>query len=86
MEGEFSENLEAATLLVLAIEGIQGVKIIKLTGRQQNRELLILVDSGSTHNILDARVKVPLITVLAMSVTVADGRKMTSCKVCPDFQ
>lgn len=75
MEGEVSEKLEAATLSVHAMEGIQGTNTIRLTGKQQNRKLLILVDSGSTHSFLDARVakelKVLIVTVFAMFVTVA---------------
>lgn len=54
-----------------------------------NRQRVILIDSGGTYSIMDAKVaaelKLSLIEVPDMTVTVADGRKLISIHVCPGF-
>ncbi len=44
------------TLSVHAIEGRQGAEMIRMLGKYKKGELLILVNSGSTHSFLHAKV------------------------------
>lgn len=50
---------------------------------------MILVDSGSNHSFLDAKLakelKVPIVSVPIASVKVADGRKIFSTEKAPGF-
>lgn len=82
MEGEGNETHEEATFSIHALEGSQGDDTIRMIGHYKNRELLILINSGSTHSFLDEQVakemKVPIVTAPAVVVTVVDGRKIFS--------
>ncbi|XP_057986676.1 uncharacterized protein LOC131171223 [Hevea brasiliensis] len=66
-EGEGIGSIEEMTLSMHAIEGRQGTKTIRVLGKHKSREILILIDSGSTHSFLDVKVarelKVPLVDV-----------------------
>lgn len=95
-EGVIEEALEMGqteaemTLSVHAIEGSQGEDTIKVLGRYKDRQLVILVDSGSTNTFLDKRVaqelKIPLVQIPPTVVRVADGRQIMSSTMCSEFQ
>lgn len=70
---------EEGTLSVHAIEGKCGVETVRVTGKHKNRELLNLIDSGSTHNFMDTKVAKELKALVGetpfMSITAFDGKK-----------
>lgn len=76
-------------LLINAVEGSQEAEVIKLLGVHRNRQLVILIDSGSTSSFLDKRIatelKLPLVDTPITSVTVADGRKIICSYKCEKF-
>lgn len=90
IEGEVPAVSEKVALSVHAMEGSHGVHTIRIIGQHKNRELLILIDSGSTNSFLGARVakelKLPIIEGPAIAVTVADDRKISSSSMCPNFR
>ena len=57
-EGETSEPVkygdeDNGEISIHALKGLMNNKIIKVEGRVKDCSLMILVDSGSTHNFLD---------------------------------
>lgn len=64
-------------------------KTIRMMGKYKNRELIILIDSDSTHSFLDMTVarklKLSSTPATAISVTVADGRKVACNSICEGF-
>ena len=64
-------------------------KIIKVEGKVKDDNLLILIDSGSTHSFLDEgfarRLKCPLKGTQPLSVTVANGNRVIGESVCLRF-
>ncbi|KAL2236288.1 UNVERIFIED_CONTAM: hypothetical protein Sindi_0820500 [Sesamum indicum] len=64
-------------------------RTLKLEGLVRDKEILILIDSGSTHCFVDEKITKILgckvENTLPMSIRVADGRKLTSHLVCPRF-
>lgn len=73
-----------------AIEGQPSPKTIMMTGFVGKRAVNVLIDGGSTHNILDPsaakRLGCLLESTPSMEVTVADGSKLTSNLQCKEFQ
>lgn len=69
-----------AILFVHAIKGSYRVDTIRILGFYTNRQLVILIDCGSTTNFIDKRVaqelKLELITICPTTVMVIDGRKL----------
>lgn len=82
---------EEAALFVHALEGSQGSYTIRVLGQHRIRQLVILVDNGSTHSFLDERVvkEIKILIVRAptvgVTVTVADGRKVLSTNMSLGF-
>lgn len=84
-EGQASDSDSQGSeeeLLVIshcAMAGIQGKKTLKLPGFINNKEILILVDSGSSGTFISNKavdqLNLPTVPVPALQVTVADGRK-----------
>lgn len=72
-----SEEDEAFSLSHQAAVGVQGRKTIKLTGRVNNQEILILIDSSSSCTFLSDKVVQALncqvTSAPSVSVTVANG-------------
>lgn len=62
---------------------------MRILGQYKSKQFTILVDIGSTHSFMDARVavelKLPLIEVPEMAVTVVEGRKMSGLLMCSGF-
>lgn len=84
-----SEMLEEVTFSVHVLEGSEGAETTRVIGKYKNRELLILIDSESTHSFLRTKVagelKIPVVEMPAMAVSVADGRKIRSNSMTPTF-
>lgn len=84
-----SINALEGNLSINALEGSQGSETIRALDHFQNKQLLILVDSGSNHSFLDAKVakelKVPVVSVPTISVKVADRRKVFNTEKAPGF-
>ena len=72
-----------------ALNGMTNNKIIKVEGKVKEKGLMILIDSGNTHNFLDEgtarRLKSPLSNTPPLSVTVANGGRVISNSACPRF-
>lgn len=88
-EGQEQEGVdrgEQAEVSLYAMMGGEGLNTIKLLGSIHKQQIMILVDSGSTHSFLDPK----LLTQLRMesekapplSVTVANGDQMLCDSVC----
>jgi len=90
IEGEEDNNREEADeeekveISLHALRGLSNSKIIKVEGRALDSRLMILIDSGSTHNFLDdgisKNLRRSLIGTHLLSVTVANGQKVL-CKL-----
>ena len=73
-----AENVGASTEITLyALVGNPSAQTMKVKGRIKNHEIVSLIDSGSTHNFLDATklhiMNLPLDTSHILEVKVADG-------------
>lgn len=72
-----------------ALKGLTNSKIIKVGGKVHNCKLMVLIDSGSTHNFLDEgttkRMGCKLIDTQPLSVTVANNNKVMSKSACVGF-
>ncbi|KAJ0851953.1 putative nucleotidyltransferase, Ribonuclease H [Helianthus annuus] len=73
-----------------AITGIPSFSTMKITGSRGTRKLLILTDSGSTHNFIDikliTKLKCQLQKVKPVRVTVANGNQLECGLKCKDFK
>ena len=96
LEGDKEENLEEAVegdegeiraedngeISIHALKGVANNKIIKVEGQFKGSNLMILIDSGSTHNFLDKstakRLKCQLTRTPPLSVIVANGQRVLS--------
>ena len=76
MEREEDEE-DGGAISLHAIKGVSNNKIIKVEGKVQDNCLLILIDSGSTHNFIDEgtvrRMKYPTASTLSLLATVRRG-------------
>lgn len=73
-----------------ALMGIPSYSTMKITGSMGTRKLHILVDSGSTHNFIDAslakKLQCTLQQVPDMKVTVANGNQLICGHKCTNFK
>ncbi|CAH9098317.1 unnamed protein product [Cuscuta europaea] len=68
-----------------------GVETIKLLGQVENKDIVIMIDSGSTHSFLDPKIVKDMATVECvksppLKVTVANGNEFSCDLVCPKFE
>lgn len=72
-----------------ALRGLANNKIVKVEGKVGESKLMILIDSRSTHSFLNEgtakRLKSSLINTQPLSVTMANGSKVTSKSACAGF-
>lgn len=84
------EENDIAEISLNAMVGGEGLNTIKLPGLIHKREIIILVDSGSTHNFVDPalvhQLKLPTETVCPLQVTVANGEQLSFNQLCRGFQ
>ena len=91
-EVELSDEVESevAHISVNAVAGISDYQTMRVKGIHGKRSLFILIDSGSTHNFMDAFVAEKLGCELKPTgisrVAVADGRKLGVSNKIDDFQ
>jgi hypothetical protein len=80
---------EEMTISHHALTGSMGLQTIRLRGKVKNREITILVDSGSTHNFLDPETAkftgVAVENTNVLWVTVGGGGKICSQAKCSAF-
>ncbi|KAJ0628009.1 putative nucleotidyltransferase, Ribonuclease H [Helianthus annuus] len=73
-----------------ALTGMPSYSTMRVQGSMGNRQLHILIDSGSTHNFIDTRVAKKLQCevrdIPPIQVGVADGKKLECKQFCPEFQ
>ena len=74
---EGGEEEDIGEISIHALKGVANNKIIKVGGQVKDCNLMILIDSGSTHSFLDEsmakKLKCPLTGTPPLSVTVANG-------------
>lgn len=78
---EFSEDIDTDCVVSLhALKGQPPTETIKLVGKVKNNEVVILVDSGSTHSFLDPsvvrRVNCEVVMTNPLQVTVVGGGRI----------
>ena len=85
---EFGEG-DKGEISLHALKGVNNNKIIKVEGKVNDDDLLILIDSGSTHTFMDEgstrRLRCPLKETQPLSVIVANGNRVISESVYPGF-
>ncbi|KAL3624153.1 hypothetical protein CASFOL_032969 [Castilleja foliolosa] len=90
LSGELDEEELDCGVSLHALRGQVPTDTIKLAGKVKNNQLVILVDSGSTHSFLDpnvvAKVKCEVEVTNPLQVTVAGGGKIICSSRCPDFE
>lgn len=81
---------EEAEVTLCAMVGGEGLNTIKLLGTIQKQQIVILVDSGSTHSFLDPKLLCQLkrepTKAKPLMVTVANGEQMVSNSICYDLK
>jgi hypothetical protein len=69
-----------------ALEGTVGLNTMKVTGRLDRTTVSILIDSGSTHNFLNAelalKLQLQLTAIKPMMVQAANGERMVCKSLC----
>ncbi|CAH9090618.1 unnamed protein product [Cuscuta epithymum] len=68
-----------------------GVETIMLLGRVENKDIVMMIDSGSTHSFLDPTIvkdmaSVECVKSRPLQVTVANGNELSCDLVCPNFK
>ncbi|KAF5783699.1 putative nucleotidyltransferase, Ribonuclease H [Helianthus annuus] len=84
------EEEEDHQISIHALTGMPSYSTMRVNGSMGTRQLYILIDSGSTHNFLKEKLAKKLecdsLSIPPVTVGVADGKKLTSTRVCKDFQ
>ncbi|KAG8391712.1 hypothetical protein BUALT_Bualt01G0215700 [Buddleja alternifolia] len=81
--------LDDMTMLLNALSGNTNMNALRIRGTVNNKEVQILIDSGSTHCFLDEdtalQLGCTLEATIPMMMSVADGSKMVSRTISPYF-
>lgn len=81
---------EVAHIFLHAIEGISSFQTMRVMGYHGKRTLQILINSGSTHNVLDEEMAkflgCKLEAIPPVCVTIADGNKVKTRDVVRNFE
>lgn len=91
-EPEETMKVEVLTphLSLQAIRGTTGCQTIKVWGKINRYPIFILIDSGSTHNFLNAglveKIGCPLTSIKPLEVEAANGGTMSCSSVCKNLQ
>lgn len=87
---ELEDNQKEPQVSLNAVAGCTHSDTIKLLGRAANKNIIILLDSGSTHSFLDPNVAKMLGCMIEVTkpwvVTVADGNRVECNSKCPCFE
>ena len=77
-------------ITLYALVGSPSPGTIRIEGKIQRQYLVILIDIGSTHNFLDARLcsslKLAIDPALAFDVKIANGATVRKLGACQDLQ
>ena len=88
--GKGEEMVTIHTISVQALLGSENCQTMRLQGRIKNQLVIVLVDSGSTHNFIDStvakRLGCALHTIKELQVTVANGTVIHSHGACKELQ
>lgn len=80
---------EDMTISLNAIEGYSTINIIRMRAKAYGQEIYPLIVSGSTHCFLDEeichRLNCNIENATPMMVTIADGSKVISRRICSEF-
>ncbi|KAL5709495.1 hypothetical protein ACHQM5_020179 [Ranunculus cassubicifolius] len=83
-------TLEEVAISLQALSGSNSFQTLQLQGKVKKQTITMLIDSGSTHNFLDAATAKQLGCVGRVThphlVSVAGGGKLQCDSMCPDFQ
>ena len=89
-ETETEDAEKEHQISIHALTGLPSYSTMRVQGSMGNRQLHILIDSGSTHNFLDCRLAKKLQCevqdISPIIVRVANGKKLSCTQRCPDFQ
>lgn len=83
-EDEFIENtaLSLLDLPLSAMGGIDGPKTMKFWGKIDGRDVLIMIDSGASHNFIShslvTHIRQPVEQTSKLRVRIGDGRRTES--------
>lgn len=81
--------MEESQLSIRVVSGSLAHSIIRIKGVVHIKEMVILVDSRSTHSFVDARVvkdvRFPMAIATPIQVTVANDSRRLSQAVCEGF-
>lgn len=83
--GSQDSEAELLCLSYFAAAGIQGKRTIRLQGVAQDKDILILVDSGSSASFISEalvdKLQLPPQSCAPVQVKIADGGQLSSAKV-----
>lgn len=96
-DGEDDDDLETETgkedempmleLYMNSIVGLSGNHTMKLKGKVKGEEVIILIDSGATHNFITTelieRLNIPIQASRVFEVSLGDGYKVRGRHICP---
>ncbi|XP_021768532.1 uncharacterized protein LOC110732838 [Chenopodium quinoa] len=87
--GSFPNSIDEPQISMHALAGNQSFQTMRVIGRIQGKDLHILIDSGSTHNFVDASVASKLGCSLEQipfqAISVADGNHIPCQQACKGF-
>ena len=79
----FQENAETITepkITLHALTGWAAPKTMRITVRIGSSDVIVLIDSGSTHNFISERLanalRIPVVPTASFTVRVANGEKL----------
>ncbi|GJV46329.1 putative nucleotidyltransferase, ribonuclease H [Tanacetum coccineum] len=89
-ENKEDEEDKLPQISIHALTGLPSYSAMRIKGAMGNRQLHILVDSGSTHNFIDVKLKRKLQCTVkdipSLNVSVAGGKQLQCNQICHDFQ
>ena len=89
ISGEEENPTQCAHLSVQAMEGVTSFQTMRVTGYHGKKQLHLLLDSGSTHNFIDANLALKLDcrvdTISPLWVKVADGGQLKCDSLIKNF-
>ena len=82
---EEAEN-KALQLSLHSIMGMTSKNSLKLWGNVRNKEVVVLIDCGASHNFINSelvqQLKIPIVKIPTYFVEVGDGHKIKCMGVC----
>lgn len=86
---EITEESKPIQVSINALKGGLTASTMKLKGTLNEKSVMILIDSGSTHSFLDAKLanlfNLPLTPIVHVPVTIPDGRQLFVSFKCSNY-